>query len=112
MQVTLNPQNAAIPVGPLEWHLLLIRAGDAVPALLTDANRKAAERLLWASGHFECKVAVAGNQVFEMHLELGTSRQFERGDRVILVVVNRTGAASGAGGGFEAMGDSFIFDHA
>lgn len=100
----VNDAGAAACLGPVEWVLLLIRAGDTVPTVITDANKKAAERFVWALGYLgvmEGSALISGSIATQANyfgmINIQTSRRFERGDRVVLVIVNKTGRAFGAG---------------
>ena len=93
-------------LAPSEFVILVLPSGMAVPTVVTGANKKANERFIWAMGLFELR-GTATTEIQMRYLELGSSRKFDQGDRLIVVFVNR-GVATAATGVGSALVDIYV----
>lgn len=101
---------AALAEMPPSFVLLMLPTGMTVPTLLTAADRKAAEKYIWAIGFFEHSTVQgggAGSGLF-LNLQLGSVRRFDMNDRIVLVLVNEDATAFGAGAQHRTLVDAYV----
>jgi len=102
--ITVYSGNA--PLGAVEAYCMILPTGMAVPALLTEANRKTAERYLWWSA--QITYTAASTTLFQREIVLKSVRRFDTADRLVLVVINRGTAAFSAAGACDTMIDAYV----
>lgn len=91
-----------------EFVALLLPSGMAVPACITPANKKANERFIWFQGLLEPNGTSSVTMVESKAVEIRSSRKFDQGDRLVIVFINRNGAATAAGGLGSACVDVYV----
>ena len=91
-----------------EVFVLILPLGLAVPSLLTPALIKANERFVWLRGQFRCSMALSATAAtYTFEAAPKTKRRFEMNDRLVVVILNQTGVAFGAGSNATSVIDVF-----
>lgn len=79
---------------PPEIYVLILENGQAIPNMVTELQRYQAQQWAWLSAHMNFVPGPV--QVLTWNFKLNTKRSFKRGNRIVVIGVNRS-VAFGAG---------------
>lgn len=92
---------------PSEFVCMVLPSGMTVPPAITPANKKANEKFIWFQGFLEIPQGALTTGVQMKAVEIRSSRKFDQGDRVVIVLINR-GVATAATGVGSALLDLYV----
>ncbi len=87
---------------PPHVHCLMLPAGLAIPATVTEANKKNAEKFFWWQVMVMPVSTPGAGNIYTAEVQIKTARRFDQSDRLLLVVHNTDESTAFAAGAFGA----------
>ena len=102
LRAWLSVYPAASVAAPPHFHCLLLPAGLAIPATVTEANKKNAEKFFWWQTMLRPTGLLNAANMFYQEVQIKTARRFDQSDRLLLIVHNTDEDTAFAAGAFAA----------